>query len=131
MSDQPLLRIGAFSRASSLSVKTLRAYHKAGLLVPDQVDSVSGYRSYSVAQLTDAVIIRRLRELDVPLEAIRQVVDSRNPGVTKKVLFEHNRGPRRAPRRDAAKDRRPLQRRLPLPWCTRPPGGGSSRLASC
>jgi DNA-binding transcriptional MerR regulator len=89
MPDQPLLRIGAFSRASSLSVKTLRTYHEAGLLVPDQVDPVTGYRSYSVAQVTDAVIIRRLRELDVPLEAIRQVVDSRNPGVTKKVLSEH------------------------------------------
>jgi hypothetical protein len=50
-----LLRIGDFSRASSLSVKALRAYHEAGLLVPADVDPRSGYRSYSVAQLTDAL----------------------------------------------------------------------------
>jgi DNA-binding transcriptional MerR regulator len=59
-----LLRIGSFSRAASLSVKALRAYHEAGLLVPAEVDPQTGYRSYSVAQLTDATIIRRLRELD-------------------------------------------------------------------
>ncbi len=89
MSDHQLLRIGPFSRASSLSVKALRAYHEGGLLVPAEVDPGTGYRSYSVSQLTDATIIRRLRELDVPLEAIRQVLDARNPAVTKKVLAEH------------------------------------------
>jgi DNA-binding transcriptional MerR regulator len=84
-----LLRIGDFSRASSLSVKALRAYHESGLLVPADVDPRSGYRSYSVAQLTDAAIIRRLRALDVSLEAIKEVLDARDPAVTKKVLGEH------------------------------------------
>jgi DNA-binding transcriptional MerR regulator len=84
-----LLRIGDFSRASSLSVKALRAYHEAGLLVPADVDPRSGYRSYSVAQLTDAAIIRRLRLLDVPLDAIKEVLDARDPAVTRKVLDEH------------------------------------------
>jgi DNA-binding transcriptional MerR regulator len=84
-----LLRIGDFSRASSLSVKALRAYHESGLLVPADVDPRSGYRSYSVAQLTDAAIIRRLRLLDVPLEAVKEVLDARDPAVTRKVLSEH------------------------------------------
>jgi len=84
-----LLRIGDFSRASSLSVKSLRAYHETGLLVPADVDPRTGYRSYSVAQLTDAAIIRRLRLLDVPLEAIREVLDARDPAVTRKILDEH------------------------------------------
>jgi DNA-binding transcriptional MerR regulator len=87
--SENLLRIGPFSRASSLSVKALRAYHESGLLVPAVVDSQTGYRSYSVAQLTDAAIIRRLRHLDLPLEAIREVLDARDPAVTKKVLTEH------------------------------------------
>jgi DNA-binding transcriptional MerR regulator len=87
--DNPLLRIGPFSRASWLSIKALRAYHEAGLLVPAQVDPQSGYRLYSPDQLTDAAIIRRLRQLDVPLEAIRQVLDARDPAVTRKVLAEH------------------------------------------
>jgi DNA-binding transcriptional MerR regulator len=85
----PLLRIGPFSRASSLSVKALRAYHESGLLVPAEVDPTTGYRSYSVAQLADATIIRRLRELDVPLESIRQVLVARDPEVTAKVLAAH------------------------------------------
>src|SRR2546430_103686 len=90
MAGNALLRIGDFSRASSLSVKALRAYHETGLLVPADVDPLTGYRSYSVAQLTDAAVIRRLRELDVPLEAIRQVLDARDPAVTSKVLSEHS-----------------------------------------
>jgi DNA-binding transcriptional MerR regulator len=70
-------------------VKALRAYHEAGLLVPAAVDPQSGYRSYSVAQLTDAAIIRRLRDLDVPLEAVGQVLDARDPEATRKILAEH------------------------------------------
>jgi DNA-binding transcriptional MerR regulator len=84
-----LFRIGDFSRASSLSVKALRAYHEAGLLVPADVDPRTGYRTYSAAQLTDAAIIRSLRLLDVPLAAIREVLEARDPAVTKKVLGEH------------------------------------------
>jgi DNA-binding transcriptional MerR regulator len=90
MPDNPLLRIGAFSRASSISVKSLRSYHEMGLLVPEAVDPQTGYRSYSVAQLTDAAIIRRLRQLDVPLETIRVVLDAHDPDVTRKVLAEHH-----------------------------------------
>jgi DNA-binding transcriptional MerR regulator/effector-binding domain-containing protein len=89
MSGPSLLRIGPFSRASYLSIKALRAYHEAGLLVPAAVDPQTGYRSYSVAQLTDAAVIRRLRQLDLPLDAIRDVLDARDPVVTRKVLAEH------------------------------------------
>lgn len=55
------LRIGPFSRASSLSIKALRAYHETGLFVPAVVDPTTGYRMYSTAQLLDAVVLRRLR----------------------------------------------------------------------
>ena len=89
MSDYGLLLIGPFSRASYLSVKTLRAYHEVGVLVPAVVDPQTGYRSYSIAQLTDAAVIRRLRSLDVPLEAIGQILEARDPQMTTKVLREH------------------------------------------
>lgn len=89
MSGESLLRIGAFARASYLSIKALRAYHEVGLLVPALIDPQTGYRSYSVAQLTDAAVIRKLRALDVPLASIRQVLDARDPEVTRKVLSEH------------------------------------------
>jgi DNA-binding transcriptional MerR regulator len=89
MPDDPLLRIGAFSRASWLSVKALRTYHEVGLLVPAEVDPATGYRSYAASQLIDAAVIRRLRHLDVPLDVIRVVLDARDPAVTKKMLAEH------------------------------------------
>ena len=85
----PSLRIGPFSRASSLSIKALRAYHEQGLLVPAEIDRATGYRVYAASQLLDAAVLRRLRELDVPLRRIREVLDARDPAVTERVLTEH------------------------------------------
>ncbi len=87
--DDPLMPIGMFSRASLVSVKALRNYHDQGLLVPAEVDPASGYRSYRVSQLTDAAIIKRLRDLDVPLRDVAEVVRARDPEITAKVLAEH------------------------------------------
>ena len=84
-----LLPIGMFSRASLLSVKALRAYHEAGILVPARVDPDTGYRTYHAGQLTDAEVIRRLRALDLPLDRVREVVQARDPEVTRRVLAEH------------------------------------------
>jgi DNA-binding transcriptional MerR regulator len=84
-----LLGIGAFSRASFLSVKQLRAYHEAGILVPAQVDHGSGYRSYRTSQLTDAAVILRLRSLDLPLPQVRRIVEARDPDLTRAVLADH------------------------------------------
>jgi len=89
--DDELLPIGMFSRASSLSIKTLRAYHDSGILVPARVDPQTGYRSYTVDQLADAAIVQRLRALDLPLEHVRAVLDARDPDVTRKVLAGHQR----------------------------------------
>lgn len=86
---EPLLAIGAFSRASLLSIKALRLYHREGLLVPAHVDPATGYRSYDAGQLVDAATIRRLRDLDVPLPAIREVLTARTPEVTARVLTGH------------------------------------------
>jgi DNA-binding transcriptional MerR regulator/DNA gyrase inhibitor GyrI len=86
-----LLSIGAFSRASLVSIKQLRAYHESGLLVPVDVDPSTGYRRYSVDQLTDAAIILRLRSLDLPLAAVREVLEARDPERTRAVLATHQR----------------------------------------
>ncbi len=88
MSDG-LMTIGTFSRASLLSVKALRAYHEAGILVPTRVDPATGYRSYHAGQLTDAAVVQRLRALDLPLDRVREVVRARDPDVTRRVLAEH------------------------------------------
>ncbi len=84
-----LLSIGAFSRASQLSIKTLRAYHEAGILVPARVDQHTGYRTFHASQLPDAAVILRLRSLDLPLEQVREVVTARDPAVTARILAGH------------------------------------------
>jgi DNA-binding transcriptional MerR regulator len=91
VSDRPdgLMTIGTFSRASLLSVKVLRAYHEAGILVPARVDPATGYRRYHAGQLGDAGVVRRLRSLDLPLDDVREVVRARDPELTRRVLAAH------------------------------------------
>ncbi len=64
------LTIGDFSRVTFLSVKTLRHYHRVGLLEPADVDPVTGYRRYTSVQIPIAQVIRRFRDLDMPLDDI-------------------------------------------------------------
>src|SRR6476469_5031889 len=74
-----MLAIGEFSRLTHLSVRTLRRYHEAGLLVPASVDRFTGYRSYDPHQIPTAQVIHRLRELDVPLPDVRRIIESADP----------------------------------------------------
>jgi DNA-binding transcriptional MerR regulator len=66
--------IGDFSRATHLTVKTLRHYHETGLLEPAHIDRQTGYRRYTTDQVPVAQIIRRFRDLDMPLNEIRAVL---------------------------------------------------------
>lgn len=70
------LTIGDFARATHLSAKTLRHYHQIGLLEPAGVDPETGYRRYATMQIPTAQVIRRFRELDMPLEEIQAVLQA-------------------------------------------------------
>lgn len=74
--NQPkdLLSIGAFASLARLSIKALRLYDQLDLLQPRHVDSQSGYRYYEADQLPRARIIRSMRDMDMPLATIRQVL---------------------------------------------------------
>jgi DNA-binding transcriptional MerR regulator len=69
-----MLTIGEFSRMTHLSVKALHHYHDVGVLEPAAIDPYSGYRSYGADQVTAAQVIRRLRDLGMPLDSIRAVL---------------------------------------------------------
>ncbi|HNB52234.1 MAG TPA: MerR family transcriptional regulator, partial [Anaerolineales bacterium] len=71
---EELLSIGAFANLSRLSIKALRLYDQLDLLQPRHVDRQSGYRYYDMDQLPRARMIRNLREMDMPLATIRQVL---------------------------------------------------------
>jgi DNA-binding transcriptional MerR regulator/effector-binding domain-containing protein len=57
-----------------LSVKALRHYHDMGVLEPAAVDPFTGYRSYDTSQVGSAQVIRRLRDLGMPLDSIAAVL---------------------------------------------------------
>jgi DNA-binding transcriptional MerR regulator len=84
-----LLAIGDFARATHLSVKTLRRYHDLGLLVPATVDPRSGYRRYSTEQIPIGHVVRRFRDLDMPLERIRAVLDARDLPTRNRLIAQH------------------------------------------
>jgi DNA-binding transcriptional MerR regulator len=64
------LSIGDFSQITHRSVKTLRRYHEAELLQPAEVDPYTGYHYYVTTQVPDAQVIRRFRELGMPVRKI-------------------------------------------------------------
>jgi DNA-binding transcriptional MerR regulator/effector-binding domain-containing protein len=69
-----MLTIGDFSRMTHLSVKALRHYHDMGVLEPAAVDPFTSYRSYDTSQVGAAQVIRRLRDLGMPLDSIAAVL---------------------------------------------------------
>ena len=70
-----LLAISAFGRRVGLTPSALRFYDDCGLLRPAEVDDQNGYRYYSPDQEPRAVLLRDLREIDLPLAEVRVVLD--------------------------------------------------------
>ena len=84
-----VLPIGDFSRATHLSVKTLRYYHRVGLLEPADVDPHTGYRRYTTAQIPVAQVIRRFRDLDMPVDEVRQVLAAPDVAARNELIAAH------------------------------------------
>src|SRR3954451_7960512 len=83
------LSIGDFSRMTYLSVKALRHYHDVGVLEPAEIDPATGYRSYLPTQVGHAQMIRRLRELGMPLDEVRTILSSRDEKTRDETLVAH------------------------------------------
>ena len=86
-----LLTIGDFSRMTHLSVKALRHYHDMGVLEPAVIDPATGYRSYVASQVPAAQVIRRLRDLNMPLDRIRSVLTASDVGTRNAEIAAHLR----------------------------------------
>jgi DNA-binding transcriptional MerR regulator len=84
-----LLGIGDFSRMTFLSVKTLRHYHEVGLLTPAEIDPDTGYRRYQTGQVPTAQAIRRLRELGMPVDNVRLVIEAPDVDARNAAIAEH------------------------------------------
>jgi DNA-binding transcriptional MerR regulator len=85
------LAIGDFSRATLLTIKTLRHYHDTGLLAAAEVDPQTGYRRYLTSQIPQAQMIKRFRELQMPLSEIRQLLASPDGSTRNAIMAAHLR----------------------------------------
>jgi DNA-binding transcriptional MerR regulator len=80
--------IGEFARRSRLSLKALRLYDELGVLVPSRVDHASGYRYYDTAQLDEARLVVMMRQLQLPLAAIKELLAC-DPAAAATRIAEH------------------------------------------
>lgn len=69
-----MFSIGDFSRLARVSGRLLRYYDEIGLLKPAHVDTFTGYRHYSAAQLPRLNRILVLKDLGFSLEEIAKLV---------------------------------------------------------
>jgi DNA polymerase-3 subunit beta len=84
--------IGEIARASGLSISALRYYDGAGVLVPAEVDPLTGYRRYSDDQLRAARLVAGLRRVGMPVAGItRAVAGLADPPAVRRLLDEHLR----------------------------------------
>ena len=84
-----LLTVGEFARLTHLTVKALRHYHDVGVLEPAWIDPSTGYRYYTADQVQPAQLVRRLREVRMPLAGVRQVVSTADPITRNSMIAAH------------------------------------------
>jgi len=89
MDDPDLLTIGRFARLAGLSIGALRHYDELDLLRPARTDPFTSYRLYGRDQLEAARTIVRLRDLEVPLDTIREYLATDDPADARRLLAEH------------------------------------------
>ncbi len=79
-----MFRIGEISRLYHVGVDTIRYYEEIGLISPKR--SESGYRLYSQKDIWRLNVIRDLRELGFPTEAIKGYLDFQNTDTALELL---------------------------------------------
>ncbi|MEM8808809.1 MAG: MerR family transcriptional regulator [Cyanobacteria bacterium P01_G01_bin.38] len=71
-----MFRIGEFSKIAQVSASLLRYYDEIGLFTPLDSDRETGYRYYSVQQLTQLNRILALKDLGLSLEQVKRLLDN-------------------------------------------------------
>ncbi len=82
-----MFKIGEFSKLSQVPVKTLRYYDEIDLLKPAEVDQFTGYRFYSAEQLPRLNRILALKDLDLSLAQIGELLDGDLPAEQIRGMF--------------------------------------------
>jgi DNA polymerase-3 subunit beta len=86
---EQLLTIGEFAQRCGLSRSALRFYAQNGLLQPRIVDEQTGYRYYAMSQLSEALLVSRLRAAEMPVAMLREYLACTAPA-QKEILDRHS-----------------------------------------
>jgi DNA-binding transcriptional MerR regulator len=84
-----MLTISEYAEATGLSVPALRRYAEVGVLVPAEVDERTGYRRYATGQIADGVLVRTLRQIELPLATIAGIRSAPDPVAALALIEEH------------------------------------------
>lgn len=79
-------KIKEISKLYGICTDTIRYYEEQGILSPKR--EPNGYRIFGVQDIGKLNVLRSMRELDIPLEQIREYIHSRNIENTLKLLEE-------------------------------------------
>ena len=88
MSQEPKLhkpklhKIGVFAKMAGTNLRTLRYYEEVGLFQPVE-RSQGGFRYYRETDVNRLNLIRSLQELGLSLEAIRELLQTREDGISR------------------------------------------------
>ena len=83
-----MFKIGEFSKITQVSIRMLRYYDEQKLLIPYEVDELSGYRLYSAEQIEHLNKIVLLRNMGFGVKEIKQLLKSWDPKLLKANLQE-------------------------------------------
>ncbi|WP_039737550.1 MerR family transcriptional regulator, partial [Saccharomonospora halophila] len=86
ITDTGLDNIGTFARRVGLTPSALRFYDDCGVLPPTRTDPGTGYRYYGPDQEQRAVLLRTLRDAEVPLSEVSAVLDG--PGADAEEILQ-------------------------------------------
>lgn len=82
--------IGKMAQINHVTIATLRLYDEKNLLKPRYVDPQSGYRYYDVQQNAILDMIAYMKELDMNLVEIKEVLDSKDITLIESILAKKN-----------------------------------------
>lgn len=71
-----MFSIGIFSKINKITTKTLRHYDEIGLLKPEYVDDMTGYRYYTTRQLPKLHQILSLKRMGLSLQQVKEALNN-------------------------------------------------------
>ena len=82
-----MLRIGELAALAGVTTRTIRHYHRIGLL-PDAARCDNGYRAYGLGDAVRLLRIRRLAELGLSLDEVADALADGGDGDLREILVE-------------------------------------------